>query len=1649
MRNMKWLKPTLLLMIVLACLPLSTVVADDSGLRLTQEERSWLAAHPKIIVGGEMDWAPFDFVDKSGTYNGIASDYLKVIEEKLGIEVEIITGPSWDELLTMIRQRKIDVLPAIYHSKGREAFVNFTAPYLKLTEFIFSRSGDESITGFRDLGKKTLVVVKGYTIEDYLISNYPEIDLITAPTIHAALKKLITREADAFIGDIISTTYNIYELSLMGIQPVAAVPFKAPEVCMAVRKDWSVLRSLLDKVLYSMSEGERNAIKTHWVSLAEAKIEQKEPDINLKPQEQAWLGDHPEIRVHNETNSPPFNFSEHGLPKGFSIEYMRLLAEKIGVKVKFVTGPSWDEFQEMVKSGDLDVMLNIAKTPERKHYLSFTPSYLTLSQTLYTRKDAPHVISIEDLYGKRIAVPKGFYIAEMLRAYPQIEVLEVRDIVESMHAVSVGKAEALYDVMPVVNYLMKKHQITNLKLGGDLGIEAGRPMPLHLAVSQENAVLAEILSKGMALITDEEYQTLSDKWLGRVTDKKDRIPLTDSEREWLDSHRDIRLGVDPNWPPYDYIDMSGNHGGLAADVLKLLSERLGIDIRLVSGLDWSQVLDAAQKHDLDIISLLKPTTERAKYLNFTGPIVSTPYVIVTSKNFRPVSNLGDMVENSIAMVKDYAIVELSREAYPALKIRTFESGLAALQAVSSGKVDAYVGYLGTVSYQIQQKGLVNLKIAAEAGVKSPPLAIGVRSDWPELIGILNKGLASISREEMNAIQQKWIPVEVGVASQAAAPVSYKQLLVYGIAVLIIVCLLAFILIKVLKRENVAVSFGSHWFRGLVLAGLSTFVLIVGFLGWYNLELNKRQILQDVDENLKGILSVSVDRLNLWLQERTSYTARLGRDPKLVAITKRLLQVEPKNETLIASDALREARNFFENTEDIFANIGFFIISPDQVSIGSRRDANLGTSNFIARRHPKLLHRAFKGEVGFVPPMESDVHLGNAPQSDKGKKPPTMFFIGPIKDTDGRVLAVMTLRVDPWQDFSRTLSISWGQRTGEAYVFDRNGTLLSPSRFEDQLHRIGLLDENQRSALNIELRDPGINMVKGQRPGKERSRQPLTHMAASALALQQQMEMTGIRQRNSKIESSLDGYRDYRGVPVYGVWIWNAALDMGLAVEVDVDAALSHYYETRLMILGILGFTLLLSVGAVLSVLIIGERTSRDLVKARDNLEKEVADRTAELRDNQERFRSILTSADEGIFGVDLDGKAIFVNPATTRLLGYEPAELIGQEIHQILHHSYPDGSPYPAGTCPMFMAYTKGTTQTVSDEMLWHKDGIGILVEYSANPIVQGDQISGAVITFRDITERKRAEQEIRNTQKRLVQIIDSLPDPTFVIDNQDVVIAWNRAMAEMTKISAEDMIGKGNYEYALPFYGERRPLLINLVKDWDASLAEAHASVSEKEDGVLVAESYHPDLHNGTYLAGTAKALYDIDGKPAGAIESVRDVTETQEIQEALQESESRVKTILDSVNTGILVINPEDRTIIDVNPVAADMIGLPAEKIIGRVCHQFICPRANLDCPILDHNQEVDNAERVLLTAEGLEIPILKTVVSVELNGKEHLLESFVDISERKAAEEELQQNLAELERFNKLTINREERMIALKEEVNAILKQLGKPGKYKIIE
>jgi len=179
------------------------------------------------------------------------------------------------------------------------------------------------------------------------------------------------------------------------------------------------------------------------------------------------------------------------------------------------------------------------------------------------------------------------------------------------------------------------------------------------------------------------------------------------------------------------------------------------------------------------------------------------------------------------------------------------------------------------------------------------------------------------------------------------------------------------------------------------------------------------------------------------------------------------------------------------------------------------------------------------------------------------------------------------------------------------------------------------------------------------------------------------------------------------------------------------------------------------------------------------------------------------------------------------------------------------------------------------------------------------------------------------------------------------------------------------------------------------------------------------------------------------------------------LKQSEIELRAVFDALLTGIVRLDAETHVIMDVNPPAARMIGAPKEEIIGHVCHKYICPTEVGKCPITDLGQSVDSAERTLLRNDGVAVPVIKSAKMTILGAKKCIIESFIDITERKKMDEalekahaelegkveertkELREKLEELERFRKATVEREFRMKELSDEMKEGAKNFFKPG------
>lgn len=282
------------------------------------------------------------------------------------------------------------------------------------------------------------------------------------------------------------------------------------------------------------------------------------------------------------------------------------------------------------------------------------------------------------------------------------------------------------------------------------------------------------------------------------------------------------------------------------------------------------------------------------------------------------------------------------------------------------------------------------------------------------------------------------------------------------------------------------------------------------------------------------------------------------------------------------------------------------------------------------------------------------------------------------------------------------------------------------------------------------------------------------------------------------------------------------------------------------------------------------------------------------------------------------------------------------------------------------------------------------------------------------------ASEELSEDTGKIVQlphqqslaIIEFLPDPTFVIDDKSRVIAWNRAMEKMTGLAKQQIVGKGNYLYAVPFYGEPKPILIDFVMGGDASSQEGYHFV-ERHGRDLYAETYAPLLYGGkgAYLWGKASPLYDAKGRLTGAIESIRDITERKTAEELLRKSEQLFRMLVETMNEG-LGVQDENGVIVYANEQLCEMLGYSRDEVIGRKEHDFLAPAA-LASPEQEGTgrrlAEKTSCETMILAKDGRKIPVIVSVSPIfgEQGEYKGTIGTVRDITMRKQAEKKLRES------------------------------------------
>jgi PAS domain S-box-containing protein len=379
----------------------------------------------------------------------------------------------------------------------------------------------------------------------------------------------------------------------------------------------------------------------------------------------------------------------------------------------------------------------------------------------------------------------------------------------------------------------------------------------------------------------------------------------------------------------------------------------------------------------------------------------------------------------------------------------------------------------------------------------------------------------------------------------------------------------------------------------------------------------------------------------------------------------------------------------------------------------------------------------------------------------------------------------------------------------------------------------------------------------------------------------------------------------------------------------------------------------------------------------------------QLKESEERLKLLIEYAPDAIYINDLNGNFLDGNKQAENITGYKKEELIGKNMVEVGLLS----ENYIPKAIEMLQKNFDGQRTGPDEFELTRKDGSKVIAEISTFPVKRGEKVEVLGIA-RDITERKKIEEKLRESEEKWRSLVKNAPNIIIIVDRDGKIQFINRTLINA---SPEEIIGRSVYDFIDPKHHD-------VVRKTIGQVFQTGEGSSYEISGT------GPD--GGTSWYATQVGPIKRDGQIVSVTLISMDITERKQMEQKLEEYSQDLETILNSIFSGVVIIDGETHEIVNVNPTALETIGASKEHVIGKVCHNFICPAEKGKCPISDLGQTVDRSERVLLRVDGKRIPILKTVTPIVLKGRKYFIESLIDITERKQMEKKLEEYSQHLE-------------------------------------
>lgn len=477
---------------------------------LSQAELMWLDAHPELRVGNGPDHQPF-YSWRDKRYTGPSADYLELLSRRTGLRFTFTRYDDFPSALQALEHGKVDIIPTLTPTESRRRKFLFTGGYLHSPPIIVTRSGNGAVALPGNLEGIRIAIEKGHASLDVLTRSRPKAIFVETATSADALRAVSNGDADAYVGMLAVAHFYIEQLGLANLQVRQRFDADLSALAVAVSNTQPTLMGILQKAMRFISEEEGKALVRRYLPPGDGI-----PGVSfqLTAAEQAWLLGHGPVRMGYDQAFYPLSYTNrHHQAEGYSIELFRLLRDKAGLTVNETAGP-WSSVLKKAFGGDMDVLVAVANTPERREHLHFIGPYLSSPTAIVTRSNFQQVWDLASFTGRKLALLKDHFLINRIRsAYPSIQLIEVTTQEEALSLVAAGSADVAIGNLHAVNRLIQSRFLGTLYIAGHV---PDGDSELYFGVTKDAPELAAILRRALESVTPTDIATAKNRWLDTV-----------------------------------------------------------------------------------------------------------------------------------------------------------------------------------------------------------------------------------------------------------------------------------------------------------------------------------------------------------------------------------------------------------------------------------------------------------------------------------------------------------------------------------------------------------------------------------------------------------------------------------------------------------------------------------------------------------------------------------------------------------------------------------------------------------------------------------------------------------------------------------------------------------------------------------------------------------------------------------------------------------------------------------------------------------------------------------------------------------------------------------------------------------------------------